>query len=241
MDTTGQIDRYKIMAALERIFFEAYINGMNDGMATDGTRQDLTPKTIKQLAAAHYEQMVSEFHDTLFFPIARLNYTFEEIERRVREIAAEKATMVRLMQMACRTEEMFETMKTEYIRNVTDMLEGHFANAGEHLGRYTRGDGSATNDTVTAIQTLTAATVKAYALGVRAAGKGNGLNQTTLVSMLINAMTILLHDRPIDTALLDAAADINGQLLTVCRSEENMQAMMDSYQAAMSEIIASDI
>ncbi len=233
MSTTGQIDRYKIMAALERIFFEAYINGLHDGPATGGPQPDLDPKTIKQLATANYEQMVGEFHDTLFIPIARLNYTFEEIERLVREMAPDRLTLTELMRMACRSEEMFETMKTEYRRNVMNMLEGRFANAREHLDNYTRGDGSATTDTATAIQTVTATTIRAYALGIKAAGKGNGLNQATMVSLLINAMTILLHDEPIDIEVLTAANDVNELLLTVCRSEENMQAMADSMNETM--------
>lgn len=241
MNKNGQTDKYKTLAAAERMYFEAFIRGLADGRAVGDGETALSPKKIKTLAAEHYERLSQGFHDTLFYPIARLNYTFDEIEQRLKSASPDSMSMTELIKTACRTEEMHMAMIAEYRRNVTAMLEGRFTGAAEHFAEYTR---SGTDETVglrTAIQTIVGVTMRAYALGIGTAGDGPGrLSQTTIVSLLINGMTMLLHDRPIDAERLEAATDIDDLLLIVCRTEENVRIMTDEMNETYMQLIESE-
>ena len=235
-----QTDKYKTLAALIRGYFTAYINGIYDAMNKQNDGK-ITPLTMKTLAMEHYENMVGGFNDTMFFIISQLNYSLNEIEKKLKAMDAGNTSLFELMRMACRTDEMFEAMTTEYKRNVTAILEGRFTKAMEHFKNYTR---NGTEDPVgneLAIRLLVRTVMTAYTMGIREAKTGKAtLRQATLIGLLTENMTLILHDKPLDTAKTDRINTMDEYIRYVCGTDENIYAMMDEMNVTYENIIKNE-
>ena len=82
-----KVNKYKVLATLVRSFFDAFSSGIIDNNAADksATPADRhTPKAVKQMMLDHYEHIAPVFMDTMFFPLAAMNYEYSDIERVVR-------------------------------------------------------------------------------------------------------------------------------------------------------------
>lgn len=235
-----QTDKYKTLAALIRGYFTAYINGIYDAMNKQNDGK-ITPLTMKTLAMEHYENMVGGFNDTMFFIISQLNYSLDEIEKQLKAMGAGNTSLFELMRMACRTDEMFEAMTTEYKRNVTAILEGRFTKAVEHFKNYTR---NGTEDPVgneLAIRLLVRTVMTAYTMGICEAKTGKAtLRQATLIGLLTENITLILHDKPLDTAKTDRINTMDEYIRYVCGTDENIYAMMDEMNVTYENIIKNE-
>ena len=67
------VSRHKVVAAMTRGFFQAFISGSID--ATQPGKKNITPLEYKKIIADNYERL-SAYYVSVMFPILiRLNYT----------------------------------------------------------------------------------------------------------------------------------------------------------------------
>ena len=136
-----KVNKYKVLATLVRSFFDAFSSGIIDNTAADksATPADRhTPKAVKQMMLDHYEHIAPVFMDTMFFPLAAMNYEYSDIERVVREAQQRGDDMMALVRTACGDDAMYEAMVSEYKRNMELLLCGIFSVTPEQASQYTR-------------------------------------------------------------------------------------------------------
>lgn len=220
-----KIDKTKVVAALVRSFFSAFSAGIIDCHVKDYADKQ-RPIVVKKTMLEHYEAVGRVFNDTIFYPLAHLNYSMDEMESLLQENAAKCRSMVELVGLACRTEGLFKAMVAEYKRNFTALLGGRVPGVAEHLRQYTRGEGEGEADCDTAIALVTRTTMFAYARGIRQGATGKAsLHQATLYRLLIEAMQTLLHNRPMPLTGFTEADGLASIFIRACRSEHNFHVM----------------
>lgn len=224
-DKMEKTEKYKLLGVLIRGFFEAFASGIIDSEVADA-KEKFLPKTVKRVMLDHYEQISEAFHDTLFYPIAVMNFDYAEVERMVVEAHRQGTSMFELVQQVCADERLYEALKAEYIRNFSLLLTGRFASAATHLDSYTRCDGEPSFVPSDDAIRLTVRTVMtAYAKGLRYAGKGKtSLHQASVFRLLVGAMQVLLSDEVVTIDDADGN-DLALLFMKVCHSNHNFDIM----------------
>ena len=233
-------DKYKTVAALVRCFFGAFSAGIIDCHVKDYAEK-LRPIVVKKTMLEHYEAVGRVFNDTMFYPLAYLNYTMDGIESELRKLDMSHATMTDLVRLACRTDALHKALVTEYKRNFTALLGGRVPGVAEHLRLYTRGKNLVPVDTDMAISLCVRTTMTAYARGIRQAATGKAsLHQATLYRLLLEAMTTLLHDRPLQFADLHEDDGLEPIFMRACRSEHNFAVMTGEMDRTYTDLVKSE-
>lgn len=186
----------------------------------------------------HYENISTAFNDTLFYPISSLNYTYDEMRAILNDVDPKAADMLELVKKACRTEEFFEAMKNEYCRNLLMMLEGHYPDIHAYFDEH-KEDGQETNGkqtgTETAISMAVRTVMTAYAHGLKLNGSKNAtLRQSTVFRLVLDTVTTLLHDAPIDCNNIES---IDGLLMAICLTNHNIDVMTDEMNRMHEELV----
>lgn len=124
------IGKDKVLAAVVRTFFKYFTLGVIEGKSADSA--DMTvyePKNVKKVMSEHIEDVSRIFNQEVFFAISRINYVEEELERELQAFVAagNKTTPMDLMRFACRSDEFYDVMVSEYKRNFESLLCGTFA------------------------------------------------------------------------------------------------------------------
>ena len=119
-----------MLAAVVRTFFKYFTLGVIEGKSADSS--DMTvyePKNVKKVMSEHIEDVSRIFNQEVFFAISRINYVEEELERELQAFVAagNKTTPMDLMRFACRSDEFYDVMVSEYKRNFESLLCGSFA------------------------------------------------------------------------------------------------------------------
>ena len=235
-----KIDKTKVVAALVRSFFSAFSAGIIDCHVKDYADK-LRPIVVKKTMLEHYEAVGPVFNETIFYPLAHLNYTMEEMEAELQKNAANCRSMTDLLGLACRTEGLLKAMVAEYKRNFTALLGGRVPDVDEHMRLYTRCEGEGEVDCDTAIALLTRTTMFAYARGIRQGATGKAsLHQATLYRLLIEAMQTLLHDRPMPLSDFTEADGLAPIFIRACRSEHNFHVMATEMDATYADLVRSE-
>ena len=233
-----KINKYKVLAALVRSFFDAFTSGIIDNSTVDKAERR-KPKNFKETMLNHYEHIAPVFFDTLFFPLAAMNFKYDEIEKVVRAAQERGDDMMSLVKTACASDSLYEAMVAEYKRNFSCLLGGRCEPVAEHLGNYTRAAAGCaeTVDDNRAIELAVRVVMYAYARGLNhsSAGSKAVFNQATLFRLLLDAMNVLL---------LDVAADFNGcgedlsaMFLKVCLTEHNFTVMTSEMDRTYDELV----
>lgn len=118
---TEKIDKYKVQAALVRSFFDAFSHGVIESQVED-PKEKTTPQSVKKLMLEHYEHIAPAFFDTMFFPLAAMNYKYEDIAALAREAQQRGDDMMALARTACGDEAYYNAMVEEYKRNFSMLL-----------------------------------------------------------------------------------------------------------------------
>ena len=236
-----KVNKYKVLATLVRSFFDAFSSGIIDNNAADksGTPADRhMPKAVKQMMLDHYEHIAPVFMDTIFFPLAAMNYEYSDIERVVREAQQRGDDMMALVRTACADDAMYEAMVSEYKRNFGNLLSGRFASNADHLAAYTRGgDAEATLAAERAVELTVRVVMFAYARGMRQNAKGKvQLRQATLFRLMLDAMNVLLNDEAVGVDDADAS-DLGTLFLKVCHTQQMFTAMTDEMDRTYDELV----
>lgn len=247
-----QIDNSRILQALIRGFFDALYCGLTDYQ--DSTAKELIqPKKIKEVMTENYEKISVVFNDTLFYPISCLNYTYDEVTEMLKGIDPDNVDMLELVKKACRTDECFETMKNGYCRNLLTMLEGRYptlhgffeekdksgeekqSGNGEKDGGNNANEQDRHTDSDAAIGMAVRTVMTAYAQGLRQSGKTEvKLHQCTLFRLVLDAVTTLLHDAPIDSSHMESFEEL---VMAVCKTSHNIDVMTDEMNRMHEELI----
>ena len=232
-----EIEKYKALAAMVRSFFEAFSAGVIDSQRHGDTHTP-TPQTVKKLMLEHYGHIAPVFLDTIFFPIAAMNFDYAGIERVVREAQQRGDGMMALVRTACADDAMYGAMVAEYKRNFSNLLAGRYATNADHLAAYTRPAAPGTAIAAERAVELTARVVMfAYARGLRqvCADKAR-MRQTTLFRLMLDAMNVLLNEQAV--ALTDDdAKDLGSMFVKVCGTESLFTTLTDEMDRTYDELV----
>ena len=171
---TKKIDKYKVQAALVRSFFDAFSHGVIESQMED-RNEKTTPQSVKKLMLEHYEHIAPAFFDTMFFPLAAMNYKYEDIAALAREAQQRGDDMMALVRTACGDEAYYNAMVEEYKRNFSMLLAGRYLSNADHLEGYVRkaeAETEASVDSDRAIELTVRVVMFAYVRGLRQTGEG---------------------------------------------------------------------
>lgn len=229
------INKFKVLAAMVRAFFDAYSTGVIEGQA-DGSSAPHTPQTVKKLMLEYYERIAPAFFDIMFYPLAAMNFDYAGIERIVRSAKERGDDMMALVRAACAGDAMYEAMVAEYKRNFANLLSGRHASNAAHLAAYTRHDGDGMDD-ARAVELVVRVVMFAYARGLRQTTGGKAsLGQATLFRMMLDSMNVLLNDEAVEFGDGDDA-DLGAMFLKVCHTDRLFTAMTDEMDRTADELV----
>ncbi len=234
MNTTG---RYKLLATMVRAFFESFSSAIVDCHVSD-PRGKSSPQTVKRLMLEHYEHISEAFHDTIFYPLAVMSHSYDEVMEIVRNANTEKTTMLELVRDVCADGQLYAAMVAEYRRNFSCLLAGRHETAADWLQGYTRCEGDdAQVDIELAIRLVVRMTMEAYARGLHQAATGKtSIRQVSLFRLLLDVMSVLLHDEPLQFEG-NEETNLEAMFLKACLSEENFSIMTDEMDNTYTELV----
>lgn len=222
-----------------RSFFDAFSHGVIESQVED-QKEKTTPQSVKKLMLEHYEHIAPAFFDIMFFPLAAMNYKYEDIAALAREAQQRGDDMMALVHMACGDEAYYNAMVEEYKRNFSMLLAGRYLSNADHLEGYVRKaeeETEASVDSDRAIELTVRVVMFAYVRGLRQTKKeGKQPNQATLFRLMLDAMNILLLDEAVDFADAEAA-DLASLFLKVCQTQHNFTVMTDEMDRTYSELM----
>lgn len=222
-----------------RSFFDAFSHGVIESQVED-PKEKTTPQSVKKLMLEHYEHIAPAFFDTMFFPLAAMNYKYEDIAALAREAQQRGDDMMALVRTACGDEAYYNAMVEEYKRNFSMLLAGRYLSNADHLEGYVRkaeDETEASVDSDRAIELTVRVVMFAYVRGLRQTKKeGKQPNQATLFRLMLDAMNILLLDEAVDFAGAEAA-DLASLFLKVCQTQHNFTVMTDEMDRTYSELM----
>ena len=222
-----------------RSFFDAFSHGVIESQVED-PKEKTTPQSVKKLMLEHYEHIAPAFFDTMFFPLAAMNYKYEDIAALAREAQKRGDDMMALVRTACGDEAYYNAMVEEYKRNFSMLLAGRYLSNADHLEGYVRkaeDETEASVDSDRAIELTVRVVMFAYVRGLRQTKKeGKQPNQATLFRLMLDAMNILLLDEAVDFADAEVA-DLASLFLKVCQTQHNFTVMTDEMDRTYSELM----
>lgn len=233
-----------------RSFFDAFSHGVIESQVED-RNEKTTPQSVKKLMLEHYEHIAPAFFDIMFFPLAAMNYKYEDIAALAREAQQRGDDMMALVRTACGNEAYYNAMVEEYKRNFSMLLAGRYLSNADHLEGYVRKakeETEASVDSDRAIELTVRVVMFAYVRGLRQTGEGarfdrsahlgqvHPLRGATLFRLMLDAMNILLLDKAVDFADAEAV-DLASLFLKVCQTQHNFTVMTDEMDRTYSELM----
>lgn len=233
-----------------RSFFDAFSHGVIESQVED-RNEKTTPQSVKKLMLEHYEHIAPAFFDTMFFPLAAMNYKYEDIAALAREAQQRGDDMMALVRTACGDEAYYNAMVEEYKRNFSMLLAGKYLSNADHLEGYVRKakeETEASVDSDRAIELTVRVVMFAYVRGLRQTGESarfdrsahlgqvHPLRGATLFRLMLDAMNILLLDEAVDFADAEAS-DLASLFLKVCQTQHNFTVMTDEMDRTYSELM----
>lgn len=135
-----KIEKDKVLAAVVRTFFKYFTLGIIEAYADDPNDMSVyEPKSVKQFVVKHFEKYSQTFNEEAFYAFSRMNYIEEEVEEELKKfMSGGNVSAMELMRFACRDDEFYSTMVSEYKRNMELLLCGIFSATPEQASQYTR-------------------------------------------------------------------------------------------------------
>lgn len=233
-----------------RSFFDAFSHGVIESQVED-RKEKTTPQSVKKLMLEHYEHIAPAFFDIMFFPLAAMNYKYEDIAALAREAQQRGDDMMTLVRTACGDEAYYNAMVEEYKRNFSMLLAGKYLSNADHLEGYVRKakeETEASVDSDRAIELTVRVVMFAYVRGLRQTGESarfdksahlrqvHPLRGATLFRLMLDAMNILLLDEAVDFADAEAS-DLASLFLKVCQTQHNFTVMTNEMDRTYSELM----
>lgn len=233
-----------------RSFFDAFSHGVIESQVED-RKEKTTPQSVKKLMLEYYEHIAPAFFDTMFFPLAAMNYKYEDIAALARKAQQRGDDMMALVRTACGDEAYYNAMVEEYKRNFSMLLAGKYLSNADHLEGYVRKakeETEASVDSDRAIELTVRVVMFAYVRGLRQTREGarfdrsvhlgqvHPLRGATLYRLMLDAMNILLLDEAVDFADAEAS-DLASLFLKVCHTQHNFTVMTNEMDRTYSELM----
>lgn len=196
---TEKIDKYKVQAALVRSFFDAFSHGVIESQVED-RKEKTTPQSVKKLMLEYYEHIALAFFDTMFFPLAAMNYKYEDIAALAREAQQRGDDMMALVRTACGDEAYYNAMVEEYKRNFSMLLAGKYLSNADHLEGYVRKakeETEASVDSDRAIELTVRVVMFAYVRGLRQTGESARFDRSAHLGQVHPLGEDARFDRPV--------------------------------------------
>ena len=133
-----QVNKDRVIAVAVNTFFKYFVTGIIEADDSIPLDKRFEPAHIKRLMLQHYEQVSVAFNREAFFTFARMNYEDEKLEQEIRAFATASTDAMALMRFACKTQEFYDTMVSEYKRNFERLLCGTLETAEEQADNFTR-------------------------------------------------------------------------------------------------------
>lgn len=160
-----QVNKDRVLATVVRTFFKYFVTGIIESQPGADINESFEPKNVKEMMLQHYENISRYFNKEVFFAIMRMNYGQEEMEQELRSFMTGGTTDMELVRFACRTEEFYQMMVSEYKRNFEQLLLGRFETTDEHEANYTRCASAGTTDAGLAEMVIRETAANAYKQG----------------------------------------------------------------------------
>ena len=233
-----------------RSFFDAFSHGVIESQVED-RKEKTTPQSVKKLMLEHYEHIAPAFFDIMFFPLAAMNYKYEDIAALAREAQQRGDDMMALVRTACGDEAYYNAMVEEYKRNFSMLLAGKYLSNADHLEGYVRkaeAETEASVDSDRAIELTVRVVMFAYVRGLSQTGEGarfdrsahlrqvHPLRGATLFRLMLDAMNVLLLDEAVDFADVEEA-DLASLFLKVCQTQHNFTVMTNEMDRTYFELM----
>lgn len=234
MNTIG---RYKLLATMVRAFFESFSSAIVDCHVPE-PHGKYSPQMVKKLMLEHYEHISEAFHDVILTPLAVISHSYDEVMEIVHNTNIEGMTMFELVRDVCADSQLYDAMVAEYRRNFSCLLAGRHESAANWQQSYTRCEGEEVEiDIEIGIRLVVRITMEAYAKGLHQAATGKtSIRQVSLFRLLLDVMSVLLHDEPVQFGA-DEQDNLGAMFLKVCRSEDNFHIMTDEMDNAYTELL----
>ena len=228
-------DRHRVLAAWVRSFFDAFSTGIIDnGKCPKAEKRQ--PKNVRKAMLTHYEQVAPAFLDTLFYPLAAMNFSYEETEKLTRDALRDGGDMMSLVHKACGSERLYTLLVSEYKRNFPSLLEGACPPVADHLATLKQDMGDDGMDTDHAIELTVRVVMRGYAQGLRLSGEPTpSFRQASLFRLLLDAMNVLLLDGVADFSA--CGENLTAMFLKVCGSEHHFNVMTAEMDRTHHEIM----
>lgn len=230
-------DKQKLTAALIRSFFRSFTAGILDTLPMD-KKEKQDPKSLKHAMLNHYEQIAPQFLDAMFYPLAVMNFEYDEVAGIVAKAQEKHLSMMDLLRKVCATESAYNFVVDEYKQNFSYLLNGRHpaldvffsaqASPNDQNKEYVETD--------KAIRLCVRMVMKGYAAGLKQDEEKAGMfRNATLFALMLDAMNALLCDVP---ARFSDEDDLSTMFMKVCQSQHNfdvMTAEMDSSYEELSQ------
>lgn len=126
-DVMEQIRKDYAIAAIVRTFFKYFTLGVIESQPDGGSADSYEPRNVKRAMLNHYEKIAPAFNNEAFYAIFQMNYEEEEAETVLRGFVTSGTSLMDLVRLACRSEELYSAMVSEYKHNFELLLCGEMA------------------------------------------------------------------------------------------------------------------
>lgn len=228
-------DKHQLTAALVRCFFRGFTAGILDAQSTD-EKERRDPKSVKRLMLEHYEHIAPAFLDAMFYPVAVMNHSYEQVAAIVAEAQAQHLSMMDLLHRVCAGEPHYTVVVDEYKRNFNALLSGRTPTQDEYFSSAVAPDEPQHGcvDTDQAIRLCVRMVMKSYAAGLRqVSGQSASIRNATLFVLMLDAMNVLLCEAPVH---FDDGDDLSAMFMKVCRTQHNFEVMTTEMDSAYTEL-----
>lgn len=164
-----QISKDCVLAAVVRTFFKYFTIGVMELRNGRPSSDFFEPRNVKQAMLNHYGQIGAVFNDEAFFSFFRMNYDESEAEPVLRDAALKGISKMELVRLACRTNDFYNAMVTEYKRNFELLLCGRISPKEEDIDLCTPCPSAGKMDSERAEQIIKDMAAIAYKRGQEAA------------------------------------------------------------------------
>ena len=213
---TTTVSRHKVVAAMTRGFFQAFVSGQID--ATQPGKTDITPLEYKKIIADNYEKLSACYVSVMFPILIRLNYADGEAvaEDMKRRNFSNSTSPKILLRYACGSKELYDTAIKEYQHNrqVADTTEAV--------------------DVALAIRSMVRVQMMAYGMVLKFVNPElPTLHQATVFRLMLHGTMALLHEEPI------SLEGDNLELIfrRVALNSDNFEVLMNEMNQAYEDLV----
>lgn len=229
------VSRHKVVAAMTRGFFQAFISGSID--ATQPGKKNITPLEYKKIIADNYEKL-SAYYVSVMFPILiRLNYTDGEAvaEDMKRRKFSNSTSPKILLRYACGSKELYETAIKEYQQQVSILLTGRLQTITEFFESYERGAKDIQPvDVALAIRSMVRTQMMTYSMVLRTINPELAtLHQATVFRLMLYGTMTLLHNEPISIE----SDNLEIMFRRVALNSDNFEVLMNEMNQAYEDLV----